>query len=175
MEILNSGKIISDEELYSSQVTAIVHGFLQVWNKFEATLSKELAQIQESLQDMHPQRERQHNTNYELFYRACNSIYPEGNITMGEFGNALSVPLSTATRIADWLVENGYIQRLPDSDDRRVVRVSLTDKGKEIFKAIDRYIRQRIQQILSSLTAEERTILLTIVSKVLSGLKKPAT
>jgi len=159
-------------ELYSSQVTAVVHGFMQVWNRFEATLSKELSQIQESLQGMHPQREHQPNANYELFYRACSSIYPEGNITMGEFSNALSVPLSTATRIADWLVDNGYLQRLPDSDDRRVVRISLTNTGKELFEAIDRYIRQRMQQILSSLTAEERTVLLTLVSKVVSGLKE---
>ena len=165
---------MSRDELYNSQITAVVHGFMQVWNKFEGTLSKELAQIQESLQGMHPQREHQPNANYELFYRACSSIYPKGDVTMGEFGNALSVPLSTATRIADWLVENGYIQRLPDSDDRRVVRVALTDAGKELFKAIDRYIRQRMQQILSSLTVEERTILLTLVSKVVSGLKESA-
>ena len=159
------------DELYSSQITAVVHGFMQVWNRFEATLSKELDQIKESLQGMHPQREHQQNANYELFYRACSSIYPKGNITMGEFSSALSVPLSTATRIADWLVDHGYIQRIPDTDDRRVVRVALTDTGKELFKAIDRYIRQRMQQILSSLTAEERTILLTLVSKVVSGLK----
>ena len=165
---------MSTEDIYNSQITAVVHGFMQVWNRFEATLSKELSQIQESLQGMHPQREHQPNANYELFYRACSSIYPKGDITMGEFSNALSVPLSTATRIADWLVDNGYIQRLPDSDDRRVVRVSLTDAGKELFKSIDRYIRQRMQQILSSLTAEERTILLTLVGKVVSGLEEAA-
>jgi ABC-type thiamine transport system ATPase subunit len=44
--------------------------------------------------------------------------------------------------------------------------------GKGLFKAIDRYIRQRMQQILSTLTAEERIILLTLVSKVVSGLKE---
>ena len=165
---------MSKDELYSNQITAIVHGFMQVWNRFEATLSKELAQIQESLQGMHPQREYQQNANYELFYRSCSSIYPKGNITMGEFSSALSVPLSTATRIADWLVDHGYIQRLPDDEDRRVVRVALTDTGKELFKAIDRYIRQRMQQILSSLTTEERTTLLNLVSKVLSGLKEAA-
>ena len=165
---------MSKDELYNSQITAVVHGFMQVWNRFEATLSKELYQIQESLQGMHPQREHQPNANYELFYRACSSIYPKGNVTMGEFSNALSVPLSTATRIADWLVDNGYIQRLPDSDDRRVVRVALTNTGKELFKTIDQYIRQRMQQILSNLTDEERTILLTLVSKVVSGLKEAA-
>ncbi len=165
---------MSTDELYNSQITAVVHGFMQVWNRFEATLSKELSRIQESLQGMQPQREHQPNANYELFYRACSSIYPKGNITMGEFSSALSVPLSTATRIADWLVDHGYIQRLPDADDRRVVRVALTETGKELFKAIDQYIRQRMQQILSSLTVEERTILLTLVSKVVSGLKEAA-
>jgi DNA-binding MarR family transcriptional regulator len=165
---------MGEDEFYNSQITAVVHGFMQVWNRFEATLSKELSQIQESLQGMHPERGHQQNTNYELFYRACSSLYPKGNVTMGEFSNALSVPLSTATRIADWLVENGYIQRLPDSDDRRVVRVALTDAGQELFKAIDRYIRERMQQILSSLTAEERKSLLTLISKVVSGLKEVA-
>jgi DNA-binding MarR family transcriptional regulator len=165
---------MGEDELYNSQITAVVHGFMQVWNRFEATLSKELSQIRENLQGMHPQREHHPDANYELFYRACSSLYPKGNVTMGEFSNALSVPLSTATRIADWLVENGYIQRLPDSDDRRVVRVALTDAGKELFKAIDRYIRERMQRILSSLTVEERTSLLTLISKVVSGLKEVA-
>ena len=96
---------------------------------------------------------------------------PEGNITMGEFSNALSVPLSTATRIADLLVDRGFIQRLTDSEDRRVVRISLTNTGKELYKAIDKYTRQRLQQILSTLTYEEKTILLTLVSKLLSGLR----
>ena len=165
---------MSRDELYDSQITAVVHGFMQVWNRFEGTLSKELSQIQENLQGMHPQREQQSDTNYELFYRACSSIYPKGNITMGEFSNALSVPLSTATRIADWLVDHNYIQRLPDADDRRIVRVSLTETGKELFEVIDRYIRQRMSQILANLTNEERTILLTLVSKVVSGLKEVA-
>jgi len=162
------------EDMYDSQVTAVVHGFMQVWNRFEATLSKELTQIQESLQGMHPERGTQQNANYELFYRSCLSLYPEGNMSMGEFGSALAVPLSTATRIADWLVDHDYIQRFPDDDDRRVVRVALTDMGRELFRTIDRYIRQRIHQVLSTLTVEERTILLTLLSKLVAGLKEAA-
>ena len=135
---------------------------MQVWNRFEATISRELSQIQDNLQGMQPHKEQQPNSNYELFYRACSGIYPKGDITMGEFSSALAVPFSTATRIADWLVE----------DDRRVVRIALTETGKELYKAIDRYIRQRMQQVLSGLTAEERTTLLSLVAKVVSGLKE---
>jgi len=93
---------------------------------------------------------------------------------MGELSNALSVPLSTATRIVDWLVDNGYAQRLPDQEDRRIVRVALTDVGQEMHTIIDSYIRQRVQQILSCLTFEERAMLLTLVGKVVATLKEIA-
>jgi len=160
--------------IYDEQTTTLVHGFLQVWNKFESTLARELAQIQERLEGLHPERESHQNANYELFYRVSSSLYPKGNVTMGELSNALTVPLSTATRIADWLVDRGYLQRLPDPEDRRIVRVSLTDLGKELHKTIDNYVRQRVQRIFSCLTEEERTILLTLVGKVVLSLKEIA-
>ncbi|MFC1967708.1 MarR family winged helix-turn-helix transcriptional regulator [Chloroflexota bacterium] len=162
------------DELYNDQITAVVHGFMEVWNKFEGTLSRELAQIQDSLQGMQNNEGRHPSSNYELFYRACGSLYTRDSVPMGEFSNALSVPLSTATRIADWLVDNGYLQRLPDPDDRRVVRVALSATGRELYEAIDRYIRERVKQVFSNLTAEETAILLTLIAKVVAGLKQAA-
>src|SRR5512135_3760582 len=55
-------------------------------------------------------------------------------ITMGDLSRILGVPFSTATRMVDWLVDNGYVQRLADPDDRRVVRVELTEAGKELYR-----------------------------------------
>ena len=162
------------QNIYDEQITAVVHGFMQVWNKFESMLSKELAQLQTRLNGIQAGKEPHTISNHELFYRVSNSIQRKGNLTMGELSNVLSVPLSTATRIVDWLVDNGYVQRLPDPEDRRIVRVALTDIGQEMHKLIDSYIRQRVQQILSCLTFEERTILLALVSKVVSTLKEVA-
>ena len=128
----------------------------------------------ENLEGMHPHRVGQSDTNYELFYRASSSIYPKGSMTMGEFSTALSVPLSTATRIADWLVDNGYFQRLNDSEDRRVVRIALTDNGRGLYKAIDKYIKQRLQNILSCLNDEEMKAFLVLVRKIVDRLKETA-
>jgi len=164
----------SEHDFYDEQITAVVHGFMQVWNKFESTLSKELSQIQERLDGIHPARNSHPNANYEVFYRVSNSIYRQSSLTMGELSNTLSVPLSTATRIVDWLVDNGYVQRLPDPEDRRVVRVALTDAGREMHKIIESYIRQRVQQILSCLTPAERAELLVLIGKVVSTLKEMA-
>jgi len=160
--------------MYDEQITAVVHGFTQVWNKFEVTLDKELSHIQERLNGIQPGKEPHTISNHELFYRVSNSIHRKGNLTMGELSSALSVPLSTATRIVDWLVDNGYAQRLPDPEDRRIVRVALTDIGREMHEIIENYIRQRVQQILSYLTLEERATLLTLVGKVVSTLKEIA-
>jgi DNA-binding MarR family transcriptional regulator len=123
---------------------------------------------------MQPGRESHANANNELFYRVSSCIERKDNLTMGELSNALSVPLSIATRIADWLVDNGYLQRLPDPEDRRVVRVALTDIGRELHQTIDAYVRQRIQEILSCLTDEERTMLLVLIGKVVTALKEAA-
>ena len=158
------------QELYDIQITAVVHGFLQVWNRFEVTLSREMAQIHERLEGMHP--DSHPNANYELFYRVSSTLCDRGNLTMSELGNALTVPLSTATRIADWLVDRGYIERLPDAEDRRVVRVALTPAGQEMHKTIDGYVRQRIKQVFSRLTDEERKTLLELVGKVVASLKE---
>lgn len=164
----------SQQKLYDEQITAVVHGFTQVWNKFEVMLGKELFQIQERLNGIQPGKEPHTISNHELFYRVSNSIQQKSNLTMGELSNALSVPLSTATRIIDWLVDNGYAQRLSDQEDRRIVRVALTDAGREMHTIIDSYIRQRVQQILSCLTFEERATLLTLVGKVVATLKEIA-
>jgi len=164
----------SQQKLYDEQITAVVHGFTQVWNKFEVMLDKELSQIQERLNGIQPGKEPHTISNHELFYRVSNSIQQKGNLTMGELSSALVVPLSTTTRIVDWLVDNGYAQRLPDQEDRRIVRVALTDIGREMHTIIDSYIRQRVQQILSCLTFEERATLLTLVGKVVATLKEIA-
>jgi len=164
----------SQQKLYDEQITAVVHGFTQIWNKFEVMLDKELDQMQERLNGIQPGKEPHTISNHELFYRVSNSIQQKGNLTMGELSSALSVPLSTATRIIDWLVDNGYAQRLSDQEDRRIVRVALTDVGREMHTIIDSYIRQRVQQILSCLTFEERATLLTLVGKVVSTLKEIA-
>jgi DNA-binding MarR family transcriptional regulator len=158
----------------SRQITDIVHGFMQVWNKFESTLDKELAHIRDNLDGMHPHRVGQSDANYELFYRASSSIYPQGSMTMGEFSAALSVPLSTSTRIADWLVENGYLQRFNNPEDRRVVRIALTDNGRVLYKAIDQYVKQRLQDILSCLDDEEMESFLSLVRKIVVRLKEAA-
>jgi DNA-binding MarR family transcriptional regulator len=69
----------------------------------------------------------------------------------------------------DYLVERGYIQRLPDPEDRRVVRVGLTTAGLELHRTIDNHVKQRAQQLLSCLDNEEWDNLFNLLGKVVSA------
>lgn len=156
---------------YADQVTTLVQGFVQIWNKFEAMSYDELAKTESRFEGISSGNEPHPHANYELFYRVSSCIHQKHNLTMGELSSALSVPLSTATRIVDWLVAGGYVQRLPDPKDRRVVRVVLSNIGKELHQAIESYTGKRVQQILSCLTAEEQAALFALFHKIVAALK----
>jgi DNA-binding MarR family transcriptional regulator len=150
------------------EISSLIEDFVQMWIKFESMLHKELAKT-------HPldaSGTNHNDINYGLFYRVSNIIYPDNRLTMGELSATLSVPFSKATRIATWLVDSGYLKRLPDADDRRIVRIALTDKGRELHSAMSNYMKERIQDLISSsLTVEEKIILFTLINKVASALK----
>jgi len=160
------------KEYNPDQITTIVNGFIDQWIKFEARLHSELAKrhpiaATDSTGDSHT------DSNYSFFFRLSSIIYPRKQVTMGELSNTLSVPFSKATRMVNWLVDNSYAKRLADPSDRRVVIVELTKKGEELHRIIDNYTREKVQQLIGSgLTVEEKSILITLISKVMNALSK---
>ena len=166
---------LNQPEDYDEQVKEIVQGLMQVWIKFDTVLPAELSRIQDHLEGIHPGSEHHPETNYQLFYRFSSSIYGKSNLTMGELSSAMSVPLSTATRVVDLLVNRGYARRLPDTEDRRIVRIALTDNGRKLHATINNYIGQRVQEILANLAVEERNQLFTIIRKVVSAFREAAS
>ncbi len=108
-------------------------------------------------------------------YRVMYFLRKKENPKMSEIARALSVSLSSATRIADILVENGYAERLSDVKDGRLVRLALTDYGRKAHDVIEDYLLKDIRMSLDFLTVEEQSILLTLVDKITSGLKRNKT
>jgi len=105
-------------------------------------------------------------------HRMASMLYGDPKPTMGELSKALSLPLSTVSRIVNILEEQGFAKRLPDAEDGRVVRVGLTDNGQQIYEAMLSHAVHNAERVLDCLTAEEQIILLTLLGKVASNLKK---
>lgn len=60
------------------------------------------------------------------------TIADRPDITVSQLGQALSVHVSTASNMLDKLARAGMVERLRDEEDRRVVRLRLTEKGRGI-------------------------------------------
>jgi len=105
-------------------------------------------------------------------YGLTRMLYGYPKPTMGELSKALSLPLSTVSRIVSILEEQGFAKRQPDAEDGRVVRVDLTDGGRQIYEDMLSHGVRNAQSILDCLTPEEQMILLTLLGKVAANLKK---
>jgi len=90
-------------------------------------------------------------------------------LTMGRLSVELDIPLSTATRIVDGLVQAGMVERFNDPNDRRVVRIGMSENGRELYEAGMAYNKQRIAKLLNVLTAEEQEQLLKLMNKLFNA------
>jgi DNA-binding MarR family transcriptional regulator len=86
--------------------------------------------------------------------------------TMSELGTALETPLSTTTRIVDWLVRARIIERVSDPKDRRIVRVRLTDDGREIYQTGMDFNKKQLMSLLTIYSPEEQEQLLRLIHKL---------
>lgn len=77
-------------------------------------------------------------------------------ITMNELSSLYKVSQTTMTRMVDNLVRNGYVVRVRDEEDRRVVNVQLTKKGVEIAYLLKQTLGQLGDDIFSRIPADKR-------------------
>ena len=160
------------QQAYSNQIPQFVQLVSVIRAKLAAPPPAELAQLIDQIEEIRPKDRPHHIANANAFYRMSNVLYRNVNLTMGELSQSLSVPLSTTTRMANWWVNNGYANRLSDASDRRVVRVTLTDKGRRLHEVIEDRIAQDIQKVMGCLTAKEQDTLLIFMGKVAFALNE---
>jgi DNA-binding MarR family transcriptional regulator len=77
---------------------------------------------------------------------------------------------SGTTRIADRLERAGLIERETPRENRRVVHVKLTERGREVLGRADRAFREVLQEVFGMhLTEDEVASLRASLRKVLEG------
>jgi len=141
--------------------------------RFRGKLPEHILHIKDSLQE-HNLREKIEQINELDVFFALGFIFSRQSVpvTMGDLSRILGMPFSTATRTADWLVDSGYVQRLADPDDRRVVRVELTRSGKELYRAMNKLLLESAEQFLRNFSPEERTELGRLLGKLVDNLEQ---
>lgn len=77
-------------------------------------------------------------------------IMEKGHATTSHLAERMEVKPSAITVMIERLVQNGFVERSPDPNDRRVIQLQLTDSGRQAFFKI----RQQYHSILSQLLHE---------------------
>ena len=160
------------QENHTEQIREFVQYLIEAIPRITDPLPDALTQLLNDIDELPLKDKPRHIANPIAFIRTSIILYRNATPTMGELSQALAVPLPTVTRIVDWFVDNGYIQRLSDANDRRIVRVSQTEKGRKLHEAIASHMAQSVEEIVGCLTAEEQTTLLTLIRKIALSQKR---
>ena len=104
--------------------------------------------------------------------RALAALARREPVSMTELASALDVPLSTATRTVDKLVAKDLVERRSLQQDRRVVQVGFSRRGKEINRYVMRSRVAAARRMLQALSLTGRKTLLLQLER-LSGHPRP--
>jgi DNA-binding MarR family transcriptional regulator len=88
-------------------------------------------------------------------FNALLTLKDHPNITMGDLCEKLFLACSTATDLIDRMEKNGFLERARDSQDRRVIRLSISEKGIQVINEVIVARQHYVASILEKLTDEE--------------------
>lgn len=86
--------------------------------------------------------------------------------SMSATAKLMRVTTGTLTKAMDGLTEKGYVVRERSKKDKRVVWVSLTEKGKAAYAHHENFHRKMIENVKGELTEQEMPILIYALAKL---------
>ncbi len=81
-------------------------------------------------------------------------------------------PRNTISRAVHRMLDDGYLNRAPDPDDGRQARLRITASGRDLHVRISEYLRRRQDEVLGTLTTEERMTLSALMKKAALNVAK---
>ena len=97
------------------------------------------------------------------------ALHRRGPLTMGEIGGHLYLDVSTVTRLVDQLAKMGYVERVADPDDRRIVRARLTRNGTTSINRIRGSLLDDYRRVLESVPAGSREDVIGAIELMLNA------
>lgn len=88
-----------------------------------------------------------------------------------EIAENLGVTSSAATQQVDSMVINGYLTRVSDNNDRRIVNLVLTDKTQAFISEIKSKLREQFGVMFEALSDDELKQYAELNSKIIKNLK----
>lgn len=100
------------------------------------------------------------------------AIGTEGERSMSEAAKKLNITVGTLTTAIAKLMAKGYVERRRTDEDKRVVLVKLTEKGRMANSVHERFHEEMIKATLEQLDTDEEEILRKSLEKLTDFFKE---
>ena len=99
-------------------------------------------------------------------YTLLFSLFHPERCKMSELARELGITMGAATSIVDRLIKAGLVKRERSTEDRRLVLVSLSKKGRRMVEEVHKVTLGLMTRLLSRLSAKEREAFLSAYEKM---------
>jgi len=91
--------------------------------------------------------------------------------TMKRIAEYLHIKAPSATSLINGLVKMEYVKRVADPNDRRVVQMIVTDKGKNFFKKGVEQMNEKLKEVLLKLKQDQLDNFIQIMEEIKKAYK----
>jgi len=106
--------------------------------------------------------------------KAMTAFSEDSLLSMGELCRLANVKMPSMTEAVDRFEKEGILERVRDKSDRRVVKVKLTRKGKQMHSEVLKKRAAELTRLYGSLSRADRTTLVKSLKNVAEILAKIA-
>ena len=93
--------------------------------------------------------------------RALSAIAKTGPLRVSALAEQFDIGLAAASSLADRMVQRKFISRRADPDDRRIVLLELSPRGKKVLEVLERGSIDHFGKLIARMTPTERAALAT--------------
>jgi len=90
----------------------------------------------------------------------------QGESKMSDLAKVMNVTTAATTGIIDRIIKYGYIKRVYDEKDRRVIRIKIMRKGAKVVNKILEQRRKMILNVFGKLSEKDRENYLSILLNI---------
>lgn len=94
----------------------------------------------------------------------------EDAFRMTDIAKFMKVSTAAATGLIDRLVKSGYVVRVFEEDDRRIIKIQITPKGLALMKKLAYQRRNMVIEVFRNISEQDREDYLRILSRVKDSL-----
>jgi len=100
------------------------------------------------------------------------SLWEEEGQTHAQIAQVLGVQPATVSNMVDRLENNGLVERRPDEQDQRLLRIHLTEQGRAIHQTLRKVWSEMEQIAIEGFSQEERLLLRRLLLQLYANLEK---